>query len=290
MASAQDVQQVRADLRKLRRHNEEADMQMQALLRGVYAARLDVPYPQRLLSRRFRALSQGGEDGITLAIFSEIGAGSRRFVEIGCSDHGWNTGLLADEFGWSGLMIDGNGDSVAATRARFSHAAVATVAAVVTTENINALLSEQAFADDLDLLSIDVDGNDYWLWEALDVARPRVVIIEYNAIFGSEQAVVVPYEAMRQWEGPARTFRYFGASLAALERLGRKKGYRLIATEPDGTNAFFLRDDVGPAIPGFDAASVFRPQRKYQAADGAMAEDIYAIAARENLPLISVPE
>jgi hypothetical protein len=284
-----ELQQVRAEVRRLRSETERSQAYLQTLLRGIYAGP-DVPYPQRLTAQRFSVLSQGEEDGMTLAIFREIGAGSRRFVDIGCADHGWNTGLLADEFGWCGLMIDGNAESVAATRRRFNASAVHTLVAVITAENINRVLREHGFATDLDLLSIDVDGNDYWLWEALDAARPRLVIIEYNAVFGPSEAVVVPYEAGRLWEGHARERRYFGASLTALQRLATRKGYRLIATEPQGTNAFFLRDDVGPAIPGVDAATVFRPQRKYRVLDSKQSEDIFAFIAREKLALVRIPE
>jgi hypothetical protein len=164
---------------------------------------------------------------------------------------------------------------------------VQTLVAVITTENINAILRQHGLGDDLDLLSVDIDGNDYWLWEALEL-KPRLVIIEYNAVFGAAEAVVVPYQAASQWEGAAREHRYFGASLEALHRLGARKGYRLVATDPDGTNAFFLRNDVEPAIPGFEAAALFRPQRKYRAVDAVQTEDIFAIASRAGLPLVRI--
>ena len=119
----------------------------------------------------------------------------------------------------------------------------------MTRDNVNDLLSGHDLIGDVDLLSIDIDGNDYWVWEAVDVATPRVVIMEYNPAFGPTRAVVVPYQAdcdRARMHGQAR--HYYGASLAALTRFAQHKGYRLLMVEPRGINAYFLRNDISPDL------------------------------------------
>jgi hypothetical protein len=104
-------------------------------------------------------------------------------------------------------------------------------------------------------LSIDIDSYDYWVLEALTVASPRVLIVEYNAGLGAERALTIPREA-RLDDVPKQ---YRGASLAAIEKLARRKGYRLVVCEPTGANAFFLRDDVAPQVPKVSVANAYRP-------------------------------
>jgi len=113
-----------------------------------------------------------------------------------------------------------------------------------------------------------------------------VVIIEYNAVFGPERAVVVPYSDGDVWTQVAREHRYLGASIQALVRLGRRKGYRLVAVEPDSSNAFFLRDDYRPEVPAVEPAAVFQTPRKYLKAEQARTRDIYAICKAEGLALV----
>jgi hypothetical protein len=149
---------------------------------------------------------------------------------------------------------------VAISRARFNAERVKVVQAWVTRETVNDLLEEHDATGEIDLLSIDIDGNDYWLWEAIEVCSPRLVIIECNLHFGPERAVVVPYDPAfdRRRHSPM----YCGASLAAMVHLGGRKGYRLVAMEPYGPNAYFLRDDVAPAIPAAESRDVFHPPQK----------------------------
>jgi len=128
--------------------------------------------------------------------------------------------------------------------------AVKVVEAQVTRENINELITANGFAGDVDLLSIDIDSNDYWVWEQLSVCRPRVVIVEYNPLFGTDRAVTIPYDPhfnRREFEVPRAA--YYGASLQALAKLGARKGYRLALLEPRGVNAFFVREDLARDLP-----------------------------------------
>ncbi|MFP4172296.1 MAG: hypothetical protein ACLFV4_05225 [Candidatus Hydrogenedentota bacterium] len=143
--------------------------------------------------------------------------------------------------------MDCDKDNVEAARRYYStrlqgHAErVSLKQAFVTRDNINSLLNEAGVSGEIDLLVVDIDGNDYWVWDALEAIEPRVVVIEYNASFGREQAVTIPYQArFDRMRGHPSGF-YHGASLAALELLGRKKGYGLAGCESNGVNAFFVK-------------------------------------------------
>lgn len=208
-----------------------------------------LPEPQATLARRFRGLSQHEEDGLTVALFDRIGTGTCRFVEIGAGVNGGNSGYLARECGWTGLMLEIDPERVVRLQRRFGPA-VRVVEAAVTRENIDALVTANGFAGDIDLLSIDIDSVDYWVWEQLSACRPRVVIVEYNPLFGAERAVTVPYDPdfnRREFDVPRSA--YYGASLPALAKLGARKGYRLVLLEPRGVNAFFVRDDLARDLP-----------------------------------------
>lgn len=130
--------------------------------------------------------------------------------------------------------------------------------AFVTAENVNALVG----SGPLSVLSIDVDGMDYWLWQAVRDTAADVVIMEYNASLGPDRAVTVPYDPQFAAMSAHPSGYYHGASLAALEKLGRAKGYSLVAVDSAGVNAFFVRDAVRPeSVPARTAAAIFRPHR-----------------------------
>ena len=194
-----------------------------------------------------RVTSQNGEDGVLATIFSTIGTTNRYFVEFGCGNGAQcNTALLQRQ-GWSGLLMD--------CQLQAEHKSPPIHTEHVTAENVNALFAKHNVPHDFDLLSIDVDGNDYWIWRALEW-RPRVVVIEYNASAGPSVRSCIHYEPDFRWNGTD----YFGASLRALAELGTEKGYALIHCETAGVNAFFVRCDCLPA--GFAPASlsaIYRP-------------------------------
>lgn len=202
-----------------------------------------------LLARRFRGLSQHEEDGITLAIFDRIGAATHRFVEIGAGVNGGNSGYLAKECGWTGLMVEIDPARVATLRRRFAPA-VTVAEAQVTRENVNEVITTHGLAGDVDLLSIDIDGVDYWVWDALTACRPRLVIVEYNPFLGADRPVAIPYDSQFDRHGfDVPRAAYYGASLPALVKLGTGKGYRLVLVEPRGVNAFFVREDLAQDLP-----------------------------------------
>jgi hypothetical protein len=172
--------------------------------------------------------SQGQEDAILARIFDEIGTTNRIAVEVGAGDgvRNSNTHALVRQ-GWARVLFDAAPKALCVIRAR------------VTAANVNALLQAYGVPAVFDLLSIDVDGNDFHIWRALTVATPRVVIIEYNSSFGPQQSVVMPYYPAHVWD----LTDYYGASAAALVKLGRQKGYTFVASEPK-INLVFVRDSV----------------------------------------------
>jgi hypothetical protein len=263
------------------RHLEPA---IQAVLRHVALDPASLPYPERLVARRFRLLSQNQEDGITAALLAEAGVVHRTFVEIGSGLSGGNTGFLTREWGWRGLMIDGNARMAQVAR-RFP--LVAAVSAWVTKENINDLIAQHGYVGEVDVLSLDIDGNDYWVWDAVTACSPRIVILEYNSSFGRDRAVTVPYDP--KFDRRAHHPMYYGASLAALAALSARKGYRLVAIEPTGVNAFFLRADVAPHVPACDAHAAFRMLEKNDILiEGGT--DIFRYVQEHNLVLVDVAE
>jgi hypothetical protein len=262
------------------RHVEPA---IQALIRARYFDPASLPYPERLTAQRFRLTSQNQEDGLTLALLHEAGPTTRRFIEIGSGLSGGNGGFLAHEWGWSGLMVDGHSDHMQQVGRRFP--TTTAVAAWITRENVNELITKHGFAGEVDLFSLDLDGNDYWIWEAVTVSSPRVLILEYNSMFGPDRAVTIPYDP--KFDRHRHHSMYYGASLAALTRLNARKGYRLVAVEPAGVNAFFLRHDVATHIPACDPSRAYRLLEKY---DVLMqkGEDVFRYAAQQGLPLVDV--
>jgi hypothetical protein len=200
----------------------------------------------------FRIFSQTDEDGILLYLFALLGMGGRRAVDIGAADGvDSNVANLVVHHNWDALMLEDNPEFVESGREFYRRRSDTwmhpprQLRTCVTTENVNALLSENGFDGELDLLSIDIDGSDYWIWSALECARPRVVVVEYNNMWGPDEAVTVPNR-------PTAATRvhpdYYSASLAAFERLGRTKGYRLVGCNRHGFNAFFVREDQGPEL------------------------------------------
>jgi hypothetical protein len=201
--------------------------------------------PKRLLRYGFKLYSQNDEDGIIQEIFKRVGVTNRCFVEFGVeSGLECNSVKLLVE-GWRGLWLDSSAAHVAQIRTHFKtfvdDGRLTANECFVSAENINTSLEQGGANGEIDFLSIDIDNNDYWVWKAIDTVNPRVVAIEYNASLRPPLSLVIPYEPTRAWDYSSN---YFGASLEALVRLGRSKGYRLVGCNFSGANAFFVRDDI----------------------------------------------
>ncbi len=191
--------------------------------------------------------SQNGEDGIIEAIFSKIGTTNKSFVEFGSGNLSeCNTRYLA-RGRWKGLWMD------ATYLDRWGRVKQERI----TAENIEALFVKYSVPREFDVLSIDIDGNDYWVWKAITEYHPRVVVIEYNATIPPTESKTIPYDAQWMWDGSTN---YFGASLLALKTLGEQKRYVLIGCDSSGTNAFFVkRECVADHFIMRDVAALYRP-------------------------------
>ncbi len=192
-----------------------------------------------------RVFSQNGEDGVLAEILRRTGTRSRSFVEFGIgTGHQGNCLLLADVYGWTGLFLEPDEAAFPVLAAKYGPNPRVTVAqAAVTPDNVEALFAAHGVDDDLDVLSIDIDGMDYWVWKAITGYRPRVVVIEYNASLDPARNLVWPPDA-GAWDGTS----FYGSSIGALRRLATEKGYGLVHTDLCGVNAFFVRDDLLPAV------------------------------------------
>ena len=213
-------------------------------------------------------LSQNGEDGILRYLFNEIGFESRWFVEFGFGAHQCNSLRLIMHEDFSGLLIDGSPEDVDfcnfAIREHGVADRVTAVQAFITRDNLAGLITSSGVPRDIDFLSVDVDGNDYWFWQALECVNPRVVCAEYNAGMGPDVAWTSPYDAEFERFAAHPSGFFYGSSLAALELLAKFKGYYLIGCETSGTNAFFLRDDIRiEGLPALTASEAYRPNANW---------------------------
>lgn len=254
------------------------------LVRAAYIDPSKLPYPERLTAGRFRLLSQNQEDGILWSLFQQIGTTSKTFVELGSGATGGNAAMLAGEFGWTGLLVEGDQGKVEYAGRRFPRATA--VCAWITPETVNDLLTQHGYTGEVDLLSVDVDGVDYWVWQAITVCSARLVMLEYNSMFGPDRAVTVPYDP--KFNRRDHRFCYYGASLSAMTQLSATKGYRLVAVEPTGVNAFFLRNDVAPEIPACDPAHVYRIPDKYNELIREKQLDVFKWARESGRELVDV--
>jgi glycosyltransferase involved in cell wall biosynthesis len=199
--------------------------------------------PGELTPFELRVFSQNGEDGVLAEILRRVGIGEQRFfVEFGVeSGREGNCVYLADVAGWRGLFMDGDESFFAALQRKYRAAEhVVTTLAMVAPENVQELFAAAGVPSEPAVLSIDVDGADYWIWDAIEDYRPRVVVIEYNSALDPGRRLVQPADHEGGWDGSD----YYGASLAAMRALGERKGYRLAHAELSGVNAFFVREDL----------------------------------------------
>lgn len=200
--------------------------------------------PKRLLPYGFRGYSQHDEDGMIQEIFRRIKVTNQVFIEFGVGDGTENNALYLLLSGWKGLWIEGNKFNAHTIDRQFStfiqSGNLTFLHKFVDRDSINEIILSTKVSGEIDLLSIDIDGNDYWVWEAISEVQPRVVVIEYNAVFRPPLSIVADYNKDFVWDGTS----YNGASLKALELLGSRKGYALIGCSLSGINAFFVRQDL----------------------------------------------
>ena len=230
---------------------ELADRQM--LLQGRIASR-QLPYRKLIRDlgeTEFRVFSQWGEDGIIEWLIAHVQPDNRRFVEFGTESFGEaNCRFLLLNRSWKGLIMDGGEENMASVRREMLYwrQDLTAAQAFITAENINEHLRVNEFKGDLGLLSIDIDGNDYWVWERISVVNPAIIICEYNAILGDRLAVTTPYDATFTRFNAHHSGLFFGASIAALRHLATQRGYEFVGTNTNGVNAFFVRNDLADRV------------------------------------------
>lgn len=213
----------------------------------------------RLRDYEFKIFSQWGEDGIIQRLIDVVPLGERNFIEFGVeSFFESNCRFLMMNDNFSGFVMDGSSLNMKLCKRSYFYWRhdLKALQAFITRDNINALLKESGFGPDLAILSVDLDGMDYWVTEAIEGFTPRILIHEYNSIFGSERKISVPYEPAFQRTKAHSSNLYWGASLGALTHLAAKRGYSLVGTNSAGCNAFYVRNDL--LSPKLEALSVER--------------------------------
>jgi len=199
-----------------------------------------------LADYEFKVFSQWGEDGIIQYLSKAIEMRHKTFIEFGVESFmEANCRYLLMKDNWSGYVIDASSLNIANLKKSYFYwkYQIEAVNAFVTKDNINDLLAKSCFDEDLGILSIDIDGNDYFILEAINTVRPRILICEYNAVFGARR-ISVPYDPNFCRTRKHYSNLYWGASLSAITFLANRKGYSLVGTNSSACNAFFVRDDL----------------------------------------------
>lgn len=220
---------------------------IQEALGRIENRQAEADWDGRLASREFRTFSQWGEDGILQALIKTIGIRREIFIEFGVTNYTEsNTRFLLMNNHWKGLIIDGNPEHIAYIKNDpiYWQYHLKADCTFITCENINRIFQDNGITGEIGLLSIDIDGNDYWIWKEISVVSPAIIVIEYNARFGIDRAVTVPYDPAFTRERAHFSHIYYGASLKALCHLGKEKGYAFVGTNSAGNNAFFVRRDL----------------------------------------------
>jgi hypothetical protein len=241
-------------------HKWNYDIQKNLLLNGKILSQLNSSKNNiaSLDEVEFQVFSQRGEDGVIQYILSKIEVPNKIFIEFGVENYTESNTRLLLMNNWSGMVMDGSEKNINYIKKDFIYWKYDLVAikSFITKENINQLISSYTNVKDIGLLSVDIDGNDYWVWEAINVINPRIVICEYNSLFGKFAKVSVPYKPNFVRSNQHYSNLYFGASLSAFCYLAERKGYDFIGTTSAGVNAYFVRKDLSD------------PFKKYSAEDG----------------------
>jgi hypothetical protein len=197
----------------------------------------------------FRVFSQWGEDGIIQFLLNHVEVRRKIFVEFGVQDYlESNTRFLLINNNWAGLIIDASAENISYIKKDpiYWQYNLKAVHEFVNEDNINNIFSENGIEGEVGILSIDIDGNDYWIWKSINIIKPAIVITEYNFRFGNQSAVTIPYDENFVRSKAHYSTIYYGASLKALYLLAKQKGYVFVGCNSAGANAFFVRKDLKP--------------------------------------------
>jgi len=207
----------------------------------------------------FQVFSQRGEDGVIQYLISQITIPNKIFIEFGVENYTESNTRLLLFNNWRGMVIDSNPKNIRFIKKDFIYWKydITAYQSFITAANINQLISTYTSCEDIGLLSIDIDGNDYWIWDAISVIQPRIVVCEYNSVFGSTKTVSIPYAADFAKSTAHYSNLYYGVSLAALCYVAEKKGYDFVGTTSAGVNAFFVRKDLSAPFKKHNAQTGF---------------------------------
>jgi hypothetical protein len=277
--------------RKAKSHTETA-----LLLQGKDMAWQVANMPPNLDFRKvgFKVFSQWDEDGIIQYLVSHLPIANKTFIEFGVENYEEsNTRFLLMNDHWQGMVMDACEADIhyIQTDEIYWQYDLQAKCTWITRENIDSLLCESGFGEDVGLLSIDIDGNDYWIWEAVKAVQPRIVIVEYNSLFGLAP-ISIPYSPQFARSSAHYSHLYFGCSLPALCHLARNKGYICVGSNIAGCNAFFVRSDVSAPLRELrpEEAYVWSSCRDSRDDKGKMTylRDRERVRAIEHLPVVNV--
>lgn len=267
------------------------------LLGAILARQVaQVRQPKSLAEVEFRVHSQFGDDGILQWLVARLPSLPKRFVEFGVEDYTEaNTRFLMINNGWRGLVMDGSPANIGRLRRQpwFWRNDLEAHTCFVTRDNVDSEIARWARGAAIGLLHIDVDGNDYWLWDAVKTIVPGVVVMEYNAVLGADRAITIPYQADFRRLSAHHSGQYFGASLAALTHLANSKGYALIGCNSAGNNSYFVRRDLlGSDVREVDVATAWQPPIFRESRDSSGHLDFLDLAGRQaairGMPVVNV--
>jgi radical SAM protein with 4Fe4S-binding SPASM domain len=220
--------------------------------------------PSTIQEAEMSVFSQWGEDGIIQWIIGRIPNPVPTFVEFGVENYQEsNTRFLLLNNNWRGLILDGskeNMDSIRRSSLCWRHDLTA-IDAFIDRDNINDIILSAGYSGEIGILSIDIDGVDYWVLKNIKVVNPQIVICEFNAIFGGDLAVTVPYKRDFDRLKEHYSGQYWGASLKAMETLLKNKGYSLLGINSNSINAFFVRNDLSGYFSLGDSSTSWLPPR-----------------------------
>lgn len=237
------------------------------VLAGKQMALLNAQYktlPKSLADFEFKVFSQFGEDGILDWLVEKLSPMPEVFIEFGVENYEEsNTRFLLLNRNWRGLVMDGSQSNVEFIQnsTLYWQRDLTAKTAFITRENIEEIIEQSGFAGEIGILSIDLDGNDYWVWEAISNVNPHIVVCEFSTVFGDVYPITIPY--MKNFTRMAlhHSGQYFGASIPALLHLAEQKGYTCVGTASTGVNAFFVRNDLAAKIRNILPEAVLYPAR-----------------------------
>jgi hypothetical protein len=199
---------------------------------------------QNLNDSEFKCFSQFGEDGIIQYLINNLKISNKKFIEFGVENYDEaNTRFLLENNNWSGLIIEGNQKNINYIKKQnyYWRYDLTAVNSFVSIKNINDIIRSNYFEGDIGLLSIDIDGNDYWILKEINVISPDIIIIEYNANYGADKSLTVKYNENFQRAKNNIEKLIYGCSLKAVNNLCKEKGYSLVCTNKNGNNVFFVK-------------------------------------------------